>query len=110
MDHVTRGNILAAWQKTAIDGYANQENLFWHPALWIGPTGQLPGRHSPLGPAARAVQQCAVQYRGSPFTDRPPGPSTAQTQHQTDDGLSAGLRGGSKQDYPFSAISGAKEF
>ena len=76
------------------------------PALGHGSLGELLGCHPTLGAASGAVQQRALQYRGSALADCPASAHSAQGEHPRHGSVSACLRGGSTQKYSLSAVTG----
>ena len=76
-------------------------------AVGHGSHGKLPGSHPPLGTTTGAVQQRAVQHRGSALTDLSAGPHHALKKHQGNGGVpSRRLQGGSTQEYSLPTVAG----
>lgn len=84
----------------------DKENLLWDTALRNGPAGQLSRRNPPLGAAAGGMPECAVQHRGPSLTNGPSSTPPSEGEHQTDGDMSAGLRGGPRQNNPVPTITG----
>ena len=85
---------------------SDQAHFLRDSAVGHGSPGKLPRSHPPLGAAAGAVQQRAVQHRGSTLTDLSTGPHHAQEEHQEHGGVPSRLRGGSTQEYSLPTVAG----
>ena len=85
---------------------SNQEDFLRDPAVWKNSPRQLFWRHPPVGAAAGALWQRAVQHSGPALAHHPPGPHAAKEERQKHGGVPASMWSGPSQEHHLPAVTG----